>query len=431
MTPIRYVLEITDGPDAGRRFEVDSSEPFVIGRGSDSHTQIRDPKLSRIHCELNAQNGSLTLADRGGAGGVRLDGRPIQQSAQVSTDGVIEVGDSRIKLTLLDGLDAPTVGPQVALAPVQSSVKQDTAKPDASKPEPKSVRDLVGHTLHRYRIDKLVTSSSNSVVFKAFDTRRERVVALKVLQPAMASTDVQRERFIRAMRTVLPIRHDNIVRLYKAGKQGPYCWAAMQWVDGISVRELIDHVGVSGMLDWKEVWRLAVDIALALQEAEKHRIIHRNVTPSNILRRQNDMRYLLTDLIFTRALEETNAAQLTRPGDVIGDLCFLAPERLLDATQCDGRSDQYSLGATLYALLTGHPPHEAFGVVDLIDKFRRDDPKPPHECQLGLDERFSDVVMKLLRKTPDQRFLSPSDLLRQLQRVGQLAGIEAGLGVWQ
>ncbi len=431
MTPIRFVLEITDGPDAGRHFEADSSEPFVIGRGSNSHTQIRDPKLSRVHCELIAQNESMALADRGGAGGVRLNGRPLDQTSKVSTGAEIQVGDTRMKVTVLDGLDAPTVVPQSSVTSTQSPVEPEAAKPESPKPAIRSVRDLVGHTLYRYRIDKLVTSSPNSVVFKAFDTRRERIVALKVLQPAMASTDVQRERFIRAMRTVLPIRHDNIVRLYKAGKQGPYCWAAMQWVDGISVRELIEHVGVGGMLDWKEVWRLAVDIALALQEAEKHRIVHRNVTPSNILRRQHEMRYLLTDLIFARALEEIDAAQLTRPGDVIGDLCYLAPERLLNATQCDGRSDQYSLGATLYALLTGHPPYEALGVVDLMDKFRHDEPKPPHECQLGLDERFSDVVMKLLRKTPDQRFMSPSELIRQLQRVGQLAGIETGSGVWQ
>ncbi|WP_404309966.1 protein kinase domain-containing protein [Neorhodopirellula lusitana] len=424
MKPIECKVVVVNGPDTGREFRWDGAEPLVIGRGSDSDTRICDPKLSRVHFEIRGSvEGGYLLIDRGGSGGVQLDGIGVGVQARLGTKATIKAGDTQLRFEVLSAFDAPTIQPQVASKPVGG------VEDNAGESVP--LRDLVGQMVHRFRVDKLASSSSNSAVFKAYDTQRERVVALKILQPRLASTEVQRERFIRAMRTMMPIRHDNIVRLYKAGRQGPYCWAAMQWVDGISVRELIEHAGIGGMLDWKEVWRLAIDMSRALEEAAKHHIVHRNVTPSNLLRRQNDKTYLLTDLIFARALEETNAAQLTRPGDVMGDINFLAPERLFDATQCDGRSDQYSLGATLYAFLTGQPPHQAFGVMDLIEKIRTESIEPPHRSQLGLDERFCDVVMKLLSASPDQRYRSPSELLRTLKRVGQLAGVDYGSGCWQ
>ncbi|MEM9587178.1 MAG: FHA domain-containing serine/threonine-protein kinase [Planctomycetota bacterium] len=409
-----WTLSIIDGPDKGRQFELTPDRPLVVGRGSDSDTRIRDPKISRVHCEIRHDDGHWCLIDRGGSGGIRLDGRSVVGNTKLDGGSEVCMGDTRLRLEQSSPLDAATA---MGLA------SADTRRPAASKPPP--LKDLLGQTLHRFRVDAFVASGRSSVIFKAYDTRRDRVVALKVLKPAMATTETQRDRFIRAMRTVLPIRHPNVVRLYKAGRQGPYCWAAMEWVDGIRVREVIEQIGVSGMLDWKEAWRVAVHIARALQEANKHQITHRNVTPSNVLRRQHGMDYLLTDLVFAKALDQTDAAQLTRPGDIVGELSYIAPERILDATIQEERSDQYSLGATLYALLTGRPPYDAIGIVDLIDKLRGEPPKPPVEFQMGLDERFSDVVMKLLQKTPDQRYLSASDLLRQLGRVGQLGGIEA------
>ncbi|QDS91176.1 Serine/threonine-protein kinase PknB [Rosistilla ulvae] len=407
---MRDKLFIIEGPDQGRWFEIPETQALVIGRGSDSDTKIRDPRLSRIHCELVVANGKYLLTDRGSSAGTFVDAVPLVQPRPMQRGDTFRIGDTMLRIEAGSALDASTIRPTDA-----------SAMPDRS---PRAMHELVGEVIYRYRLDELVCSGTSSAVFRAWDQRRNRQVALKVLKPQMTSSEQQQDRFIRAMRTMLPIQHPNIVRLRKAGRTGPFCWAAMQWIDGISVDRLIQQIGVAGMMDWKDAWRVAVHIGRALQEASLHHVVHRNITPSNILRRNSDQAYLLSDLVFARALEVTDSAQITRPGDIVGQLPYMAPELLLDPGKVDGRSDLYGLGATLYALLTGVPPFYGLTVGDLLDKIRNSVPRVPQELQLGLDERFSDVVMKLLATDPQNRFATPSELLRQLAHVGRYGGIE-------
>ena len=429
----KWNIVVTDGPDQGQIYPVSQHSGLVIGRGSDSDTKIRDPRLSRVHCELVASGDHWNLLDRGGSGGTFVDEVRIDGSHPISIGSKIRIGDSELQLRRANPLDADTVAPAPSAGDAESSTGKLPSDGAASHAKPLGVTkiaQLEGEVFLRFRLEKMIVMGQNSVMFKAIDTKYGRAVAVKILKPQMVTTEAQKERFIRAMRTMLPVKHPNIVRTRKAGRTGPYCWAAFDWVTGISVRELIDRIGVSGMLDWKEVWRVGVHIGRALQEAEKHQIVHRNVTPSNLIRRDGDRAFLLTDLIFARALEYTDAPQLTRPGDVVGDLGYMAPERILDSTCVDARSDQYSLGATLYALLTGQPPYVAMGIADLVEKFRSTVPAAPGKFQMGLDERFCDVVMKMLSPSLDGRYSSPTMLLHDLKRVGTLAGIEADWSEW-
>ena len=134
------------------------------------------------------------------------------------------------------------------------------------------------------------------------------------------------QRFVRAMKTVLPLRHPNLVTLYGAGKTGPYCWAAMEYVEGESMKQVIQRVGVAGMLDWRYGYRVAVHIARALDHAHGQTIIHRNVTPTNILFRTADKTAQLGDLMLAKALEGNLAQQITRPGELVGDVAYMSPE---------------------------------------------------------------------------------------------------------
>ena len=399
-----WSISVLDGPDQGRSFQVSSERPLIIGRGSTSDTQIRDASLSRIHCEVRMEDGSLVLQDRGSTSGTFVGGVPIEGNHRLTGGNVITIGETRLRVDTDSTLDARTIvrEPQPAAKPLSS---------------------LIGEMIQEYRLQELVKTGASSAIFKALDTNGDTPVAIKVLMPQLASTDDQRERFVRAMHTMLPIRHPSIVRLLKAGRQGPYCWAALEWIDGVSVADLIQKIGISGMLPWRQVWKVGANIGEALAAASEHGIIHRNITPSNILRRNSDNAFLLTDLVLARALDTTDATQLTRPGDVIGDLGYMPPERVFDATQNDERSDQYGLGATMYALLTGKPPFEASGIADLIDKIQTTVPKPACEVQMGVDGRFSDLVSKMIQRSPDERFESPRELLNQLERVAKLAGM--------
>jgi eukaryotic-like serine/threonine-protein kinase len=411
-----FHLQIIAGPEAGKKFSLAEGGVLVIGRGSDSDTKIRDPRLSRVHCELKHSEGKFVLVDRGGVGGVSVNGRKIEDHSFISLGTVISIGDSQLRLEGDDGLDAATLGGvQSKPIPEVSSARQVDS----------SLKDLIGQTFQdRFRMDKIASTSPTSVVFQGFDLKHDREVAIKVLRPQMTSSDPQRERFIRAMKTVMPIKHPNIVRLRMAGQRGPYCWAATDWIVGVSVAELIESIGISGMLDWKQVWRVALHIGRALEEAQRHQVVHRNVIPANIIRRSQDKVFFLSDLIYARALEQTDAAQLTRPGEVLGDLGYMAPERIFDVENVDERSDQFGLGATLYALLTGKPPYAAETLPQLIAAFRGEKPPAPKTFQIGLNEQFSALVMKMIEINPSDRYSSATLLVLELERVGKLGGLK-------
>jgi serine/threonine protein kinase len=282
---------------------------------------------------------------------------------------------------------------------------------------------LVGKVLAHYQIDAVIAKGASGTVFKARDSRDGSTVALKVLRPESSHNEEEMQRFVRAMKTMLPVRHPNIVQILAAGKTGPWCWIAMEYVEGESLSKVIQRIGVAGMLDWKHAYRVAVHIARALEYAHGQSIIHRNVTPQNILIRASDKTAMLGDLMLAKALEGVMAQQVTRPGELVGDVAYMAPERTKGTGGVDGRSDLYGLGATVYAVLTGRPPFHAPSLPELILKIRTGEPEKPKKYQLSIPDLFQGSVLKLLAKRPEERFQTAAELIEDLKRVGRFAGI--------
>jgi serine/threonine-protein kinase len=244
-----------------------------------------------------------------------------------------------------------------------------------------------------------------------------------VLQPELSRNDAEMQRFIRAMKTVLGLRHPNLVSLVAAGKTAGFCWVAMEHVEGESMSQVIQRIGVAGMLDWKYGYRVAVHVARALDHAHDQGIIHRNVTPSNILLRSEDKTVMLGDLMLAKALEGSLAQQVTRPGELVGDIAYMSPERTRGTSDVDGRADIYGLGATVYALIAGRPPFTGGSMPELIMKIRSDAPEKPKKYQMAIPDLFQGTVLRMLAKRPEERFQTAADLLVDLDRVGKFAGV--------
>jgi serine/threonine protein kinase len=262
------------------------------------------------------------------------------------------------------------------------------------------------------------------MVFYAERPAKNLAVALKVLWPELAQREEDSQRFIRAVKTMLPIHHPNIVTLHDAGRTDGYCWMAMEYVKGASLTAVIRRISTDGMLDWTDALHVAMHIGRALEAAFQHQIIHRNITPHNILIRSSDNLAKLGDLILAKALEGRLAAQVTGQGELTGDINYMSPERTRGNEPVDHRSDMYSLGATLYTLLTGHPPFESRSFADLISKIRKTPALAPRHFQPATPELFERVVMKLLAKQPADRYATPQDLLADLQRIAVANGPE-------
>jgi serine/threonine protein kinase len=232
------------------------------------------------------------------------------------------------------------------------------------------------------------------------------------------------KRFVRAVKTVLPLRHSHLISVYGAGKTGKFCWVAMEFIAGESMTQVIQRIGVAGMLDWKYAFKVGVHVGRALQYAHGQQIVHRNVTPNNIILQATDKVVKLGDLILAKALDEAPGQRLTRPGELIGAVEYMSPERTRGES-LDCRADLYGLGATLYALLTGRPPFDGTTLIEKITKIRQHEPQRPTKFQLSIPTAFEGVVMKLLAKRPEDRFQSADDLLKELERVGLHHGASA------
>lgn len=400
------------GSDEGRTFNLPEGEKLVVGRGDQSDTQINDPSISRIHFEVLNEAGAILVIDRGSSSGTFVNGIQID-TIEVPPGTTVKAGDSQFRIEEYQP-SAKTVHPAAGVRSEEPTLE--------TKPLP----ELIGARLGPYKLTEIIGKGNSGMVFKGHDVEKDRIAAVKVLAPTFTADDDQRQRFVRAMKTMLPIQDDRIVKLYNAGKSGPYCWYGMEYIEGESLAQLIDRIGIEGMLDWKKVWRVCLDVGRALKAGYEQKIIHRNVTPTNIIRRKSDEACLLGDFMFAKALEGTLARQITQPGQILGDIPYLAPERTQADQEVDTRSDLYGLGATCYALLTGRQPVDGESLTDLIKNVREQQPEIPKKFQLSIDENFQDVVMQLIAKNPADRYQSPGELLKELMRIGKFNSLDPG-----
>jgi hypothetical protein len=410
-------LFVVAGPDKDRVFELLEGAGLMLGRGTASRYQLTDPAVSRTHCQLLLQDGKTTVICKGGSGGTLVNGRKVQEH-ELKPGDVLQVGATQLRYQIDDPAGATTLG-GVAAPPA--------AQKTAPIGDVGQLESLVGKTLAHYEIGSgpIIGRGSTSIVFHATDTRDQRAVALKVLLPEISQDEDELQRFVRAMKTVLPLRHPHIITLYAAGKTGPYCWAAMEYIAGENLTEVIQRIGVAGMLDWRYAFRVAHQIGQALAHAHEQKIIHRNVTPKNIIVDAASKEAKLGDLMKAKAMEGILAKQITRPGELIGDVAYMSPERTRGATDIDGRADIYGLGATVYALLTGRPPFEGATLVEKITRIRKDEPVKPTKFQLSIPSQFEGAVLKMLAKRPEDRYQTADDLIAELTRIGKFQGVKA------
>lgn len=404
-------LLIVSGPDKGRVFPLEDGQTLAIGRGADSQTSLSDPRVSRQQCLLEVDGQRFILSDTNSSGGTYLNGERISR-VELQPGDVFRIGETEIRLELENRQNA-----EPATVQTPSPAARSAGVPASA------LAELVGKNLQHFEIQKILALGTTGVVFKARDTEKQRPAAVKVLFPETSKHEEEVQRFVRAMKTMINIRHENLVEIYAAGKTGPFCWVAMELVEGESVSQVIERIGAQGMLDWRNSLRVAVHVARALEVAFDHKIIHRNITPQNILIRQSDKVAKLGDLMLAKALEGALARQVTRQGQLVGDVVYMPPERTRSDAEIDCRSDIYSLGATCYALLTGRPPFEGTSLPEVVARIRRGNPPRPKQFQMSVNDKFEDCVMKMLAVNPDDRYETPSRLLVDLERIARFENV--------
>ena len=408
---MRKHLEVISGPDQGRIFSLPVEDTLLLGRSRVAGGRLVDPYVSRLHCRIDVSGRLAVLSDNDSAGGTLVNGRRIRGPHTLNAGDRIRIGETDLVFRDSSSAEEDTLPPP---DPASASPKP-AGLPGKDRQMP--LGELVGQTISRYQIGDVLAKGQTGVVFHARDTEADLPIAFKVLMPHLAN-DTNRDRFVRAMKTVLPLHHDNLITVYAAGKTGSYCWIAMEYIEGESLTQLVQRAGVVSMLDWRQALRVTVHLARALEYAHERHILHRNVTPMNVLIRGRDRMTKLGDLMLAKALEGILAVDLTGPGEFLTDVNYLSPERTYPGASVDARSDLFGLGATVYALLTGRPPFQGSTPVDTIKKIRLGHVDRPKKFQLAIPDQFEKAVLQLLAVRPDDRYPSAGDLLKDLELVG-------------
>ena len=216
-------------------------------------------------------------------------------------------------------------------------------------------------TIGPYDILEELGAGGSGTVYKALDKRTERIVALKVLSQTMAADGQTAERFLRGAMLAAKVQHPNIARVFESGQDGPDYFMAMEYVEGTPLSR---KATPDAPLPEREALEITKQLASALDACHKLGIVHRDVKPSNIIVTASGLAKL-TDLGIAREVEG-GADDLTLTGHSIGTPHYMSPEQCASSKDVDARSDIYSLGATLFFMLTGRPPFSGDSVFEVM-----------------------------------------------------------------
>ncbi|OGD11930.1 MAG: hypothetical protein A2Y86_00465 [Candidatus Aminicenantes bacterium RBG_13_62_12] len=259
----------------------------------------------------------------------------------------------------------------------------------------------------RYQVTEELGKGGMGRVYKAFDTEIREHVALKVLNPEIASDETIIERFRNELKLARRISHRHVCRMYDLGRAEETTYITMEYVSGEDLKTLLRRIG---HLPAGRAVRVAEQVAEGLTEAHRAGVVHRDLKPQNIMiDREGNARIM--DFGIARALR---AKGITDPGMVIGTPDYMAPEQF-EGKDADERTDIYALGAILYEMLTGGPPFEGETPLAVAMKHKTEKPPDPRETNAQVPETLSRLILRCLEKDREKRFRSAEEILAGLK----------------
>lgn len=268
---------------------------------------------------------------------------------------------------------------------------------------------LVGQVLDgRYRIDARIAVGGMATVYRALDTRLDRVLALKVMHPTLAADGTFVERFIREAKSVARLSHPNVVGVFDQGTDGSYVYLAMEYVAGCTLRDVLRE---RGALRPRAALDVLEPVLAALGAAHRAGFVHRDMKPENVLI-GDDGRVKVADFGLVRAVDTvTNTT-----GQVLGTVSYLAPEQLEHGT-ADARVDVYACGVLLYEMLTGGKPHSGDSPAQVLYQALNADVPPPSAAVPGLPYELDELVASATARNPELRPYDAVALLAQAREA--------------
>lgn len=345
------------------------------------------------------------------------------------------IGSSSLGLTFIRPMPTGETAPgqsEKEGSSVREQVFQiaDRLFPPRALEESGAAPPVAGVELGHFIIEERIGRGGMGAVFRALDRRLGRVVAIKVLNVEHSSDPEAVLRFQNEARAAARLDHENIARVYFIGEEHGLHFIAFEFVMGANVRNLIQQHGVIPPAD---AVNYTLQIAEALRHTNEANVVHRDIKPSNIIITPTG-RAKLVDLGLARHSNPDLSRDLTTVGTALGTFDYIAPEQALDARNVDVRSDIYSLGCTLYHMLTGSPPYPTGTMFEKVMNHHRPVPPNPAEKNRKVSPHLARIVQKMMAANPDDRYATPDALIEDLTQVAYSLGLQPTVNearIWQ
>lgn len=268
-------------------------------------------------------------------------------------------------------------------------------------------------TVGKYKILREIGKGGMAIVYKALEPKTQRSVALKVLLPSMVDRSTA-ERFNRESQAMARLKHPNIIEVYDYGMTGGQHYLAMEFIEGESLKTLVKR---KGPLSVEESLDIITQVGKALAYAHSEGMIHRDIKSGNIMiTKEGKVKVMDFGLV-----QIAGVTRVTAEGSAVGTVEYMSPEQASDE-ELDSRSDIYSLGVTMYEMLTGHPPFEANSFQAVLMKQRYEAAPPMKQLRPQIPQEMERITQKAMAKDIAQRYQKVEELLNDINR---LKGIEA------
>jgi serine/threonine protein kinase len=307
-------------------------------------------------------------------------------------------------------------GPLALQFEIEQAIDEETLVVGDAQP-PRSLFPSAPPAVPGYKILGELGRGSMGVVYKARQTKLNRLVALKMILAGNLAGTEQRVRFLAEAEAIAALKHPGIVGIYDFGTCAGLPYFSLEFCEGGSLADRL----AGKPLPIREAAGIVEQVARAIQAAHQRGIVHRDLKPGNILLTE-DGTPMVTDFGLARRLEV--GACLTATGSVLGTPSYMAPEQASGKTKEMGpAADVYSLGAILYECLTGRPPFKAATLSDTLQQVVNDEPLPPRQRNAEVPAELDTICLKCLNKEPDSRFQSAAELADELRQFLTARGV--------
>lgn len=410
---MRVVLEVTQGPHQGMRFEFDRHDTFLVGRSSQAHLCLKkDLHFSRHHFRIEVSPPRCYLVDLGSNNGTFVNGGKVQKV--FLTDGdVISGGKTEIRIRVKN-LSLATAG-ESAENPHRVKGAVPSKKPVPPPAAAPRVAGAAAPAIPGYEVLGELGQGSMGIVYRAIQKATGEQVALKVL-PTNLSSPERMQLFMREAGILSGLSHPYIIRFLEMGMAGEQFFVATEYVETIPVEKVL-----AGESRIRVSCGIACRVLDALQYAHAKSLVHRDVKPANILlsRKGRKLHTRLADFGLAKNFEDAGLSDMTGEHEARGSPAYMAPEQIISSRYAKPACDLYSLGVTLYQFLSGRLPFDTSPGLTILRAILEDPPNPLQEVCPQIPAELSSIVQRSLAKDPADRFASAEEMYKALYPFSQ------------